>query len=121
MARRLKSASRARLLENGLSFRSQSADSCVVQTNGWPDTLACGAAALNRRRCAFRAAEPLLLRYDRENGQYRIFENAARVQILFRERPVANAVKFDVLLFWSLDRLSREGALETLQHLNRLT
>jgi DNA invertase Pin-like site-specific DNA recombinase len=28
---------------------------------------------------------------------------------------------FDVLLFWSLDRLSREGALETLQHLNRLT
>jgi DNA invertase Pin-like site-specific DNA recombinase len=26
-----------------------------------------------------------------------------------------------VLLFWSLDRLSREGALETLQHLNRLT
>jgi DNA invertase Pin-like site-specific DNA recombinase len=29
--------------------------------------------------------------------------------------------KFDVLLFWSLDRLSREGVLETLQHLNRLT
>lgn len=29
--------------------------------------------------------------------------------------------KFDLLLFWSLDRLSREGALETLQHLNRLT
>lgn len=28
---------------------------------------------------------------------------------------------FDVLLFWSLDRLSREGALETLQHLRRLT
>ena len=26
-----------------------------------------------------------------------------------------------MLLFWSLDRLSREGALETLQHLNRLT
>jgi DNA invertase Pin-like site-specific DNA recombinase len=29
--------------------------------------------------------------------------------------------EFDVLLFWSLDRLSREGALETLQHLQRLT
>jgi DNA invertase Pin-like site-specific DNA recombinase len=29
--------------------------------------------------------------------------------------------KFDLLLFWSLDRLSREGALETLQHLQRLT
>jgi DNA invertase Pin-like site-specific DNA recombinase len=25
------------------------------------------------------------------------------------------------LLFWSLDKLSREGALKTLQHLNRLT
>ena len=29
--------------------------------------------------------------------------------------------RFDVLLFWSLDRLSREGVLETLQHLQRLT
>jgi len=28
---------------------------------------------------------------------------------------------FDLLLFWSLDRLSREGALQTLQHLQRLT
>ena len=33
----------------------------------------------------------------------------------------ASQRKFDLLLFWSLDRLSREGALETLQHLNRLT
>jgi DNA invertase Pin-like site-specific DNA recombinase len=33
----------------------------------------------------------------------------------------ASKRRFDVLLFWSLDRLSREGALETLQHLNRLT
>jgi DNA invertase Pin-like site-specific DNA recombinase len=29
--------------------------------------------------------------------------------------------KFDVLLFWSLDRLTREGALQTLQYLNTLT
>jgi DNA invertase Pin-like site-specific DNA recombinase len=29
--------------------------------------------------------------------------------------------RFDLLLFWALDRLSREGVLETLQHLNRLT
>jgi DNA invertase Pin-like site-specific DNA recombinase len=43
------------------------------------------------------------------------------------ERPEFRAMfqaasqrKFDVLLFWSLDRLSREGVLETLQHLNRL-
>jgi DNA invertase Pin-like site-specific DNA recombinase len=28
--------------------------------------------------------------------------------------------KFDVLLFWALDRLTREGVLETLQYLNRL-
>ena len=33
----------------------------------------------------------------------------------------ASQLKFDVLLFWSLDRLSREGVLETLQHLQRLT
>ena len=33
----------------------------------------------------------------------------------------ASRHRFDVLLFWSLDRLSREGVLETLQHLNRLT
>jgi len=44
------------------------------------------------------------------------------------ERPAFQQVfqdasqrKFDVLLFWSLDRLSREGVLETLQHLQRLT
>jgi DNA invertase Pin-like site-specific DNA recombinase len=33
----------------------------------------------------------------------------------------ASRRRFDLLLFWALDRLSREGALETLQHLNRLT
>lgn len=39
-------------------------------------------------------------------------------QAMFRD---ASQRKFDVLLFWALDRLSREGVLETLQHLNRLT
>jgi DNA invertase Pin-like site-specific DNA recombinase len=29
--------------------------------------------------------------------------------------------KFDVLLFWALDRFSREGVLETLNYLQRLT
>jgi DNA invertase Pin-like site-specific DNA recombinase len=29
--------------------------------------------------------------------------------------------EFDVVLFWSLDRLSREGVLETLQHSQKLT
>jgi len=33
----------------------------------------------------------------------------------------ASRREFDILLFWSLDRLSREGVLDTLQHLNRLT
>lgn len=33
----------------------------------------------------------------------------------------ASRRRFDLLLFWALDRLSREGVLETLQHLNRLT
>lgn len=33
----------------------------------------------------------------------------------------ASKRKFDLVLFWALDRLSREGVLETLQHLNRLT
>jgi DNA invertase Pin-like site-specific DNA recombinase len=33
----------------------------------------------------------------------------------------ASRREFDILLFWSLDRLSREGVLDTLQHLSRLT
>jgi hypothetical protein len=37
----------------------------------------------------------------------KLFEDAARR-------------KFDLVLFWSLDRFSREGVLETLQHLQRL-
>jgi len=42
----------------------------------------------------------------------------AEFQAMFQ---AASRREFDVLLFWSLDRLSREGVLETLQHLNRLT
>jgi DNA invertase Pin-like site-specific DNA recombinase len=38
----------------------------------------------------------------------RLFEDASRRQ-------------FDLVLFWSLDRFSREGVLETLQHLKRLS
>jgi DNA invertase Pin-like site-specific DNA recombinase len=32
----------------------------------------------------------------------------------------ASRKEFDLVLFWSLDRFSREGVLETLQHLQRL-
>lgn len=38
-----------------------------------------------------------------------------------RMMEAASQRQFDVVLFWSLDRLSREGALRTLQHLQRLT
>jgi len=44
--------------------------------------------------------------------------NREQFQRMFQD---ASTRKFDVLLFWSLDRLSREGVLETLQHLQRLT
>jgi DNA invertase Pin-like site-specific DNA recombinase len=33
----------------------------------------------------------------------------------------ARCREFDLVLFWSLDRFSREGTLETLKHLERLT
>ncbi len=33
----------------------------------------------------------------------------------------ASKRRFDVVLFWALDRFTREGALETLQHLNTLS
>ena len=45
-------------------------------------------------------------------------DNRPQFQRMFQD---ASQRKFDVLLFWSLDRLSREGVLETLQHLQRLT
>lgn len=37
---------------------------------------------------------------------------------LFR---AASRSEFDIVLFWSLDRFSREGVFDTLQHLQRLT
>jgi DNA invertase Pin-like site-specific DNA recombinase len=52
---------------------------------------------------------------DRETGGT---SDRAEFQSMFAD---ASRRKFDLVLFWSLDRLSREGVLETLQHLNRLT
>jgi DNA invertase Pin-like site-specific DNA recombinase len=52
---------------------------------------------------------------DRESGGT---DDREEFQKMFRD---ASQRKFDILLFWALDRLSREGVLETLQHLNRLT
>jgi DNA invertase Pin-like site-specific DNA recombinase len=42
----------------------------------------------------------------------------AEFQRMFED---ASRRKFDLVLFWALDRLSREGVFETLQYLNRLT
>jgi len=52
---------------------------------------------------------------DQESGAK---SDRSEFQRMFQD---ATRRKFDVLLFWSLDRLSREGVLETLQYLNRLT
>jgi DNA invertase Pin-like site-specific DNA recombinase len=51
---------------------------------------------------------------DRESGAN---SDRAEFQRMFED---ASRRKFDLLLFWALDRLSREGALKTLQHLDRL-
>ena len=42
----------------------------------------------------------------------------AQFQRMFAD---AHTRKFDLVMFWSLDRFSREGVLETLNHLERLT
>lgn len=44
-------------------------------------------------------------------------DNRGEFQALFAD---ASRRKFDLVLFWSLDRFSREGALATMQHLQRL-
>jgi DNA invertase Pin-like site-specific DNA recombinase len=51
---------------------------------------------------------------DRASGKHSDREQFRR---LFED---ASRRKFDVVLFWSLDRFSREGVLETLHHLERL-
>jgi DNA invertase Pin-like site-specific DNA recombinase len=56
----------------------------------------------------------------REYVDYESGSKSDRVE--FREMfSDASRRRFDLVLFWALDRLSREGVLETLQHLNRLT
>lgn len=56
----------------------------------------------------------------REYADYESGSKADRTE--FRQMFAdAAARQFDLLLFWALDRLSREGVLETLQYLNKLT
>jgi DNA invertase Pin-like site-specific DNA recombinase len=52
---------------------------------------------------------------DHETGSK---ADRAEFQAMFED---ARRRRFDLVLFWSLDRLSREGVLATLQHLQRLT
>jgi DNA invertase Pin-like site-specific DNA recombinase len=51
---------------------------------------------------------------DYESGSK---SDRAEFQRMFED---ASQRKFDLVLFWALDRLSREGVYQTLQHLNRL-
>jgi DNA invertase Pin-like site-specific DNA recombinase len=57
------------------------------------------------------------------SGEYTDHETGGTSKRLHFQRLFADARarKFDLVLFWSLDRLSREGVLVTLNHLERLT
>src|SRR2546427_8421374 len=52
---------------------------------------------------------------DKVSGKH---SDREQFQNLFQD---AAQRKFDMVLFWSLDRFSREGVRETLNHLERLT
>src|SRR5262249_14938935 len=52
---------------------------------------------------------------DRATGKH---SDREQFQRLFED---AGQRKFDLVLFWSLDRFSREGVKETLDHLQRLS
>ena len=52
---------------------------------------------------------------DRVTGKH---SDREQFQRLFQD---ASQRRFDTVLFWSLDRFSREGVLETLNHLQRLS
>ena len=52
---------------------------------------------------------------DHESGSR---SDRVQFQALIRD---ASQRRFDVVLFWALDRFTREGALQTLQYLNQLS
>ncbi len=52
-----------------------------------------------------------------DQGESGTKADRAQFQQMFED---ASRRRFDLVLFWSLDRLSREGVLKTLQYLNRL-
>ena len=54
--------------------------------------------------------------------EYTDYESGSKADRVAFKRMFADAAqrKFDLVLFWALDRFSREGVLPTLQHLNQL-
>jgi DNA invertase Pin-like site-specific DNA recombinase len=69
-----------------------------------------------------------LREFAKRNGWAVVHEYVDRMSGKTAKRPqfqemmqAARQREFDMLLFWSLDRLSREGVLATLQHLQALT
>lgn len=69
-----------------------------------------------------------LRRFAKKQGwqivhEYRDYESGAKSNRVEFQRMFADASKrkFDLVLFWALDRLSREGTLPTLRYLERLT
>jgi len=67
-----------------------------------------------REQCA-RLDWPIVLEFvDYESGAK---SERPEFQAMFK---AAGQRKFDLLMFWSLDRFTREGVLQTLQYLNRL-
>lgn len=71
--------------------------------------------ALQLREFAARQDWQIISEYtDYETGSK---SDRVEFQRMFTD---ASRRKFDLVLFWALDRLSREGVYQTLQHLNRL-
>ncbi len=68
-----------------------------------------------REYCARQGWQIIAEYVDHETGGT---SKRAHFQQMFSD---ARTRKFDMLLFWSLDRLSREGVSATLNHLERLT
>jgi len=72
--------------------------------------------ALQLREFAAKQGWQIVAEYaDYESGSK---SDRAQFQAMFAD---ASRRKFDLVLFWALDRLSREGVLKTLQYLNQLT
>lgn len=68
-----------------------------------------------REYCAKQGWEIVTEYVDRKSGKN---GDREQFQAMF---DAASRREFDCVLFWSLDRFSREGTLETLTHLQRLT